>query len=223
MSANPPQDAPQPDHPTAQQRPGYPSPPTPQAAYPLPAPGYPPTPGYPLSMPVYPPPATDYAPPPSTASYPYPPAAPAYPSMPLGAPYGAPGYASPSYIAPGYVPPPAGVSGNAVASVICAAIGLLLIVVGVILGILTEAVATTGAPIDVPGVTGVASLIALVCSVPAVITGHIAMGRIRQSGGALSGRRAAITGLILGYIEIATPIICLVLFIIVAIAFPPAR
>lgn len=36
--------------------------------------------------------------------------------------------------------------------------------------------------------------------IPAVITGHIALGKIKKSGGVLQGRGLAITGLILGYV-----------------------
>ena len=66
--------------------------------------------------------------------------------------------------------------------------------------------------------TGLGGFLALTCSIPAVITGHLALGKIARSGGATSGRRVALTGVIMGYVEIATPLLCTVIFIVLAIA-----
>ena len=54
----------------------------------------------------------------------------------------------------------------------------------------------------------------LLTAIPAVICGHMALGRIKRSGGALGGSGLAITGLVLGYMMIAS------LPIIVSIAVP---
>jgi len=40
-------------------------------------------------------------------------------------------------------------------------------------------------------------------AIPAVVLGHIALGKIKRSGGLLSGRGLAITGLIFGYLQVA--------------------
>jgi len=50
-------------------------------------------------------------------------------------------------------------------------------------------------------------------AIPAVITGHMALGRIKRSAGALGGRGLAIAGLILGYTLIVVMIAAIVLFI----------
>ena len=49
-------------------------------------------------------------------------------------------------------------------------------------------------------------------AIPAVITGHMALGRIKRSAGALGGRGLAIAGLILGYISIVATVVLLILF-----------
>jgi len=49
-------------------------------------------------------------------------------------------------------------------------------------------------------------------AIPAVITGHMALGRIKRSAGALGGRGLAIAGLILGYTSIVVMTVLLVLF-----------
>ncbi len=53
----------------------------------------------------------------------------------------------------------------------------------------------------------------ILTSVPAVICGHIALGRINQSNGAIGGRGLALAGLIIGYIVIAINIIVLIMLI----------
>ena len=42
----------------------------------------------------------------------------------------------------------------------------------------------------------------LLAGLPAIIMGHIALGKIGRSGGALGGKGLAITGMILGYLSI---------------------
>jgi len=54
--------------------------------------------------------------------------------------------------------------------------------------------------------------VGLLAAIPAVITGHLALGRIKRSAGALGGRGLAIAGLILGYTSIVAMIVLLVLF-----------
>ncbi len=58
----------------------------------------------------------------------------------------------------------------------------------------------------------------LLASIPAVITGHVAKTKIRQSGGTLKGDQLALSGLILGYINIG--LCCTMLPILMAIAIP---
>lgn len=58
----------------------------------------------------------------------------------------------------------------------------------------------------------VLSLLGVLCfwgitAIPAIICGHMALGRIRRSGGTLEGYPMALTGLILGYIESALSLI----------------
>jgi len=54
--------------------------------------------------------------------------------------------------------------------------------------------------------------VGLLAAIPAVITGHLALGRIKRSAGALGGRGLAIAGLILGYTSIVALAVLLVLF-----------
>src|SRR6266566_5127398 len=42
----------------------------------------------------------------------------------------------------------------------------------------------------------------LLTAIPAVICGHVALSKIRKSGGALRGKRIATAGLILGYLAL---------------------
>ena len=52
-------------------------------------------------------------------------------------------------------------------------------------------------------VCGVASfLLLLLTGIPAIICGHVALGKIKRSQGRLGGQGMAITGLILGYVSI---------------------
>jgi prepilin-type processing-associated H-X9-DG protein len=54
--------------------------------------------------------------------------------------------------------------------------------------------------------------VGLLAAIPAVITGHMALGRIKRSAGALGGRGLAIAGLVLGYTSIVAMIAVIVLF-----------
>ncbi len=47
--------------------------------------------------------------------------------------------------------------------------------------------------------------------IPAIITGHLALGKIKKSGGVLQGRGLAITGLILGYVFTVLSVIVIML------------
>ena len=58
-------------------------------------------------------------------------------------------------------------------------------------------------------------LFGLLTAIPAVITGHMALNRIKQNP-ALGGRGMAIAGLVLGYLVIAVAAIFIVLIIILA-------
>lgn len=51
-------------------------------------------------------------------------------------------------------------------------------------------------------VLGILGLLTFVPSIPAVICGHVALGRIKQSSSALGGRSVAMAGLILGYLVV---------------------
>jgi hypothetical protein len=49
-------------------------------------------------------------------------------------------------------------------------------------------------------------------SIAAIVFGHVALGQIKRSGGVQTGRGVAITGLVLGYLEIVGVLIKLVFF-----------
>jgi len=53
--------------------------------------------------------------------------------------------------------------------------------------------------------------VGLLAAIPAVITGHMALGRIKRSAGALGGRGMAIAGLVLGYTSIVVMTVLIVL------------
>jgi hypothetical protein len=59
-------------------------------------------------------------------------------------------------------------------------------------------------------ICGIVGLCVGPTGVAAVITGHLALSNIKQSGGAVTGRGMAIAGLILGYIEIAFIILAII-------------
>jgi hypothetical protein len=67
-------------------------------------------------------------------------------------------------------------------------------------------------------VLGIAGLCTGIAAIGAVITGHMALGRINQSNGVLQGRGLAIAGLILGYIEIVFLAIFIILIVIGAMS-----
>jgi hypothetical protein len=56
-----------------------------------------------------------------------------------------------------------------------------------------------------------------VTGIPAVICGHIAQGKIKRSGGALTGSGLAIAGLVTGYISIAMAIFVIPMLLAIAI------
>jgi uncharacterized membrane protein SpoIIM required for sporulation len=58
------------------------------------------------------------------------------------------------------------------------------------------------------------SLLPFLGSIVAIITGHIAQGEIKKSGGMVTGKGMATAGLILGYLSIALGICALCLFVI---------
>lgn len=67
-------------------------------------------------------------------------------------------------------------------------------------------------------VCGIASfLLLLLTGIPAIICGHMALGKIKKSQGSLGGRGMAITGLILGYVSI---LLTLVVAALAALATP---
>lgn len=169
--------------PQGQQPPAYPGAPVPpqQPAYPAGAPTppspVPPAPAYPGAAPQQPAPQQT---PPT-----YPAAAPQQPGYPAG-PSAAPGYpgaapSTPGYQAPGYAQPysppypvPAKSNGLAVTALICGIAGVALFWLAYI-------------------------VLPFLAAVTAIITGHLALGRIKRDPG-LGGKGIAITGLVLGYV-----------------------
>ncbi|MEO7932655.1 MAG: DUF4190 domain-containing protein [Chthoniobacterales bacterium] len=65
-------------------------------------------------------------------------------------------------------------------------------------------------------VLGILAFIFLIPFLPAIICGHLALGRIKRSDGALTGRGMAIAGLVMGYFFVAI----FMLGIMAGIAFP---
>ncbi len=73
---------------------------------------------------------------------------------------------------------------------------------------------SAGTPVSFPARTGglpiaslVLGIVSMLCigpftGIPAIITGHMALGRIRRSGGAQKGQGLATAGLILGYVSL---------------------
>ncbi len=68
-------------------------------------------------------------------------------------------------------------------------------------------------------VLGILSLacFSIITGIPAVICGHVALGKIKRAGGALAGSGLAIAGLITGYISIALSVIILPLMLAIAV------
>lgn len=54
-------------------------------------------------------------------------------------------------------------------------------------------------------------------SIPAVICGHVAMGKIKQANGMLGGHGMALAGIILGYVNIAISLILIPLYLAIAL------
>ncbi len=75
----------------------------------------------------------------------------------------------------------------------------------------------------------VLGILGLICfgpfaAIPAVICGHVALGNIKRSMGALAGHGQALAGLIMGYIGIALAIILIPIYAAIMIpAFAQAR
>src|SRR6266850_1968484 len=67
------------------------------------------------------------------------------------------------------------------------------------------------------GIAGIALCFGPIAGIPAVICGHIAQSKIRESGGLLSGSGLATAGLVTGYISIAWIV---VIGMLAAIAIP---
>jgi Domain of unknown function (DUF4190) len=78
------------------------------------------------------------------------------------------------------------------------------------------------APQTPPTASSGLAIVSLICGIgsvifgpltgiPAIITGHIALGKIKKSGGVLQGRGLAITGLILGYVLTVLTVIVIAL------------
>lgn len=57
------------------------------------------------------------------------------------------------------------------------------------------------------GIAGYVLCLWILAAIPAVICGHIALSRIRKSGGVLGGEGMAIAGLILGYLNVAIMVV----------------
>ena len=58
-------------------------------------------------------------------------------------------------------------------------------------------------------ICGLGLCLGLFAGLPAIIMGHVALGKIGRSGGALGGKGLALTGVILGYLSIVATIIAL--------------
>jgi hypothetical protein len=78
------------------------------------------------------------------------------------------------------------------------------------------------APLPTPAASSGLATASLICGIgsvffgpiagiPAIITGHLALGKIKKSGGVLQGRGLAITGLILGYVFTVLSVIMIML------------
>lgn len=71
-------------------------------------------------------------------------------------------------------------------------------------------------------VTGILSwlIIPFIGAIIAIVTGHLALRDIRESGGTLVGRGMAIAGLVLGYIQIVIPVCAGCVIVILALLGP---
>lgn len=100
----------------------------------------------------------------------------------------APGYsgqAPPNYAVP-YGAMPGSTSGLAIASMVCGIVGIFMCL----------------------------CYLSGLCGIPAVICGHMALKRINESAVPLGGRGMAITGLILGYLDILISVGSIVMIVI---------
>lgn len=74
------------------------------------------------------------------------------------------------------------------------------------------------------GILGIVLCLGPLCSIPAVICGHMAKSKIKQNRDALSGDGMALAGLILGYVQIGLMVIMIPLWVAVALpAFAKVR
>ena len=64
-------------------------------------------------------------------------------------------------------------------------------------------------------VLGILSMLCagILTAIPAVITGHMARGEIRRSGGRTGGDAMALTGMILGYVVIGLTVVAIVMIL----------
>ena len=70
------------------------------------------------------------------------------------------------------------------------------------------------------GILGVVLLLACIgplFAIPAIICGHLAYSRVRQSGGVLKGEGMALAGLITGYVSVVLGVVCIPLLLAIAI------
>ncbi|HEX9039216.1 MAG TPA: DUF4190 domain-containing protein [Ktedonobacterales bacterium] len=149
---------------------------------------------------------------------------PMYPPQGYAAPLAAPGYAAPLYVAPAQV----GTSGLAIASLVCAVIGGILIPVALVVAFFAMLFGSDGFANDINGlyeatlfVFGILVAPSAVCGLAAVITGHLALSGIKRSSGALTGRGVALFGLIFGYLNLAPSILCWITFGLLVANLPP--
>ena len=91
---------------------------------------------------------------------------------------------------------------------------------------MTETQKTVAGIAVVSLVLGILGMLCLgpLCSIPAIICGHIAMSRIKKDRAALSGDGMALAGLIMGYLQIAFMVVLVPLMAAIAIpSFAKAR
>jgi hypothetical protein len=91
-------------------------------------------------------------------------------------------------------------------------------------GVVASAV-TPGVPVTTPGtsglaigslVCGVSSLLVGITFIPAIVLGHLALGKIRETPG-LKGRGMAITGLVIGYAWVLAFVVMVAIIVLIAL------
>ena len=128
----------------------------------------------------------------------------------MGPPNMAAGYGSPA---------PASARRLAIASLVCALLRLAAAAGGMLFGysasVILPANRAPSAELElVSGVgfgMGLGGAPSLALSVPAVTTGSLARGRLKRSGAVGASRPMALVGLVLGYLEIAAPVLTIAL------------